>query len=431
MVLLMSRVYHKTLSNGFRLVTVEMPYLHSVRVSLFACVGSRYETKKTNGLTHLLEHMLFRGTKKYPSIYSLNNAIEEMGSDMTGTTRREDCSFWFDIHPKFLSKGMDIFSDIFLNPLFDKKDLEVEKKIVIAESLEDLDEDGVNTDIDNASCELLWKGTPLGFKIIGESKTILKFTRDDLIKHYQTYYVPNNMVMCVAGQVDHRAVEKKVIPKFKKLKPKFVFSPEAAKKDQDGPQWLFVAHDWNQVNLKFSFRAFSYKDPFLFPLTILDDIVGAGISSRLNLNICEKMGLAYFVSSSLDCFSDDGSFDLDVTVKRGDAVPGVKAMLKEIRKLRRSGVTSQELKKSKERYLCDLEKDKDSPARMCIRYGMWELKENCFSLEKEKKLIQQIGLGDMKNLIDYLFQPTKLNFLALGAFNKREEREILQLIKKY
>ncbi len=427
----MHRTYHKTLSNGFRIVTIEMPHLHSIRVSLFIHVGSRFETRKTNGLTHLLEHMFFRGTKKYPSILALNNAIEEMGSDMTGTTRREDCSFWFDIHPKFISRGLDIFSDIFLNPLFKTKDLEVEKKIVIAESLEDVDEEGSDTDVDNASCKLLWKGTPLGFKIIGESKKIMKYTRDDLLRHYETYYVPNNMVLCVAGQVDHREVERKIIPKFKKLKQQFVFSPEPAKKDQEEPRTLFISHDWNQVNLKFSFRAFSYHDPFLFPLTILDDIVGSGISSRLNLNICEQMGLAYFVSSSLDCFSDDGSFDLDVTVKGGDTVKGVQAILKEVQKLKRNGITAQELKKSKERYICDLEKDKDSPARMCIRYGMWELKGNSFTLEKEKKLIQQIGLRHMKELIDHLFQPKNLNFVALGGFSKAEEWEVKKLIEHY
>ncbi len=426
----MSTVHHKTLSNGFRLVTVEMPHLHSVRLSLFIHVGSRFETLKTNGLTHLLEHMFFRGTKKYPSIFALNNAIEEIGADMTGTTRREDCSFWIDIHPKFIKKGLDIFSEVFLNPLFQNKDLEVEKRIVIAESLEDVDENGDDVDVDNAVCDLLWKGTPLGYKIGGDEKTVMKFTRKELLKYHETYYVPNNMVMCVAGKVDHKEVEKIVVPKFKKLKSVLVMSPEAAKKDQEEVQTRFIKQDWNQVSLKFSFRSFSYHDPFLFPLTILDDIVGAGISSRLNLNICEEMGLAYFVSSSLDSFSDDGSFDLDVTVKHGDSVKGVKAILKEIRKLKKEGVTSAELKKSKERYLCDLEKDKDSPPRMCIRYGMWELKANSYSLEKERRLVQQITLKDMRNLIDYLFKAKNLNFVALGPVNKREESEIKRLIQK-
>jgi len=298
----MSKVFLKTLPNGFRLVSIEMPHLHSVRVSLFVNVGSRFETPKNNGLTHLLEHMFFRGTSNYPSIYALNNAIEEIGSDLTGTTRREDCSFWFDVHPKYLNKGLAIFTDIFLNPLFLKKDMEVEKKIVISESLEDVDENGVDTDIDNVICGLLWQGTPLALKIIGESKGVMKFTQEDVRRHFQTYYVPNNMVMCVAGQIDHRQVEKKVVQKLKAMKRRFVLSPVPAKKDQKGPRLDFVPHDWNQANIKFAFRAFSFRDPFLFPLTLLDDVVGSGISSRLNLNICETLGLAYFVSSSLDCF---------------------------------------------------------------------------------------------------------------------------------
>lgn len=426
-----SKVFHRTLPNGFRIVTVEMPHLHSCRVSLFVNVGSRFESAKNNGLSHLLEHMFFRGTKKYPSIFSLNNAIEEIGSDLTGTTRREDCSFWFDVHPKFLPKGLDIFCEIFANPLFAKKDMEVEKKIVIAESLEDVDEAGIDTDIDNIMCALLWKGTPLGFKIIGDPKTVKRFSREDLLRHYETYYVPNNMVLCVAGQVDHKKVESVVIKNFKNKKRQFVLSPVPARKDQTEPRLMFVPHDWNQANIKFSFRAFSYKDPFLFPLTILDDIVGSGISSRLNLSICEQMGLAYYVSSSLDCFSDDGSFDLDVTVKKGDVVKGVQAILKEIRKLKKEGVSSQELKKSKERYLCDLEKDKDSPARMCIRFGMWELKENTYTLENERRLIQQIGLTDMKKLIQFLFTKKNLNFALSGAVNKKEQSEIKKLISRF
>jgi len=109
----------------------------------------------------------------------------------------------------------------------------------------------------------------------------------------------------------------------------------------------------------------------------------------------------------------------------------VKAILKEIRKLTRQGISSRELKKAKERYLCDLEKDKDSPARMCIRYGMWEMKGNSYSLEEEKRLIQQIEVSDMGNLIDYLLTARNLNLAVMGAFTKKEEKEVRQLIKRY
>lgn len=424
----MIRVFQKTLPNGFRIVTVEMPHLHSLRISLYVNTGSRFETKKTNGLSHLLEHMLFRGTKSYPSIYALNNAIEEIGSDLTGTTRREDCSFWFDLHPKFLRRGLEIFSEIFFDSLFDKKDLEVEKKIVIAESLEDVDEKGRDVDLDNVICELLWHGTPLGFRIIGDPKTVLRFERRDLLKHFQTYYVPNNMLLCVSGQVDHEEVEEVVLRRFKNLRRRFVPPPIPARKDQTLARAVFVPHEWNQTQIKFSYRAFSFKDPFLFPLTLLDDIVGSGISSRLNLSICEEMGLAYFVSSSLDCFSDDGSFDLDVTVKKGDVVRGVQSIQKEVEKLRRHGISHQELKKAKERYLCDLEKDKDSPGRMCVRFGLWELKGNAFTLEQEKEQIQQIRSSHMKNLIHYLFKEKNLNVAVMGAASKKEEKTVRRLI---
>ena len=189
-----------------------------------------------------------------------------------------------------------------------------------------------------------------------------------------------------------------------------------------------MPHHWNQTEIKFAYRAFSYHDSLLFPLTILDDIVGAGISSRLNLSICEKMGLAYFVSSSLDCFSDDGSFDLDITVKKGDVVRGIKGIQNEVGKLLRHGVSEHELARAKERYICDLEKDKDSPARMGIRYGLWSMKGNSLSLDHEKQSVKQITVALMKNLIEKLFQPKNLNVAIVGAMTRGEEKEVRRLL---
>ena len=176
------------LGNQLRVVTIEMPYLHSAEISLYIKVGSRYETLENNGISHFLEHMLFRGSKNYPSSFLLNHAFESIGNGLYANTFREFTSLWCKLVPEKLTEGLEILSDLIRAPLL--SDIEIERQIILEEIMEDLDEDGEDIDIDNISRSLLYPGDPLGFLVIGTRENVREIQRRDLLHHFKKFYVP-------------------------------------------------------------------------------------------------------------------------------------------------------------------------------------------------------------------------------------------------
>ena len=179
------RYFKDELSNGLRVITVEMPYVHATEIALYVRVGSRYETIENNGVSHFLEHMFFRGSHNYPSSFQINEAFELIGDGLIANTFREFTCFWSKIDSRFLDKGLGLFGDVFRTPIFEE--IETERKIVGIELLEDFDSEGEPLDIDNISRPFIWPGHSLGFSVIGTKENINRFTRDEIISHYEKH----------------------------------------------------------------------------------------------------------------------------------------------------------------------------------------------------------------------------------------------------
>jgi predicted Zn-dependent peptidase len=191
------RVARARLSNGLRLLTIATPHLHTASVCLYVRAGSRYETRETNGLSHFLEHMLFRGSGRYPSSFALNLAIEELGGTLYAETGRDYSLYQITLHPKQVARGLDILGDLFSSPAF--RDIDLERKIVIEEILEDLDDRGRNVNVDDQSRRLAWGKHPLGFPITGPMRNVRHFSLADVRSHFRRFYGAANMVLAVAG----------------------------------------------------------------------------------------------------------------------------------------------------------------------------------------------------------------------------------------
>ena len=199
------RVARARLSNGLRLLTIETPHLHTASVCLYVRAGSRYETPETNGLSHFLEHMLFRGSGRYPSSFALNLAIEELGGTLYAETGRDYSLYQITLHPKQVARGLEILGDLFSAPAF--RDIDLERKIVVEEILEDLDDRGRNVNVDDQSRRLAWGHHPLGFPITGPMRNVKRFSLADVRAHFRRFYGAANMVLAVAGPLsaDSRA----------------------------------------------------------------------------------------------------------------------------------------------------------------------------------------------------------------------------------
>src|SRR5499427_8471246 len=200
------RVFRSRLPSGLRIVTVETPYLHTANLCLYVRAGSRYETNRTNGLSHFVEHMLFRGSSRFPDSYALNLAIEELGGTLYAETGRDYSLYQIPLHPRHAQRGLEILGDLFSSPAF--RDIDLERQIILEEILEDLDDRGRNVNLDDLSRVVAWDSHPLGFTITGPLKNVRRFSVEDVRAHFGRFYGAENMVLCAAGPMTHRQVER-------------------------------------------------------------------------------------------------------------------------------------------------------------------------------------------------------------------------------
>src|SRR5262245_52181323 len=199
------RVFRSTLGNGLRVVTVETPYLHTANVCLYVRAGSRYERPETNGLSHFVEHMLFRGSSRFPDSFALNLAIEELGGTLYAETGRDYSLYQIPLHPRHVQRGLENLGDLFSSPAF--RDIDLERQIILEEILEDLDDRGRNVNLDDPSRLVAWDGHPLGYTITGPLKNVRRFSVEDVRTHFDRFYGAENMVLCAAGPMAPREVQ--------------------------------------------------------------------------------------------------------------------------------------------------------------------------------------------------------------------------------
>ncbi|HLB59754.1 MAG TPA: pitrilysin family protein [Bdellovibrionota bacterium] len=422
------RYYRDVLPNQLRVVTVEMPYLHSAEIALYIRVGSRFETLENNGISHFLEHMLFRGSKNYPSSFLLNNAFESIGDGLYANTFREFTSFWTRILPENVHQGLEILSDLIHYPLL--TDIEIERQIILEEIMEDLDEEGENLDINNISRSLLYPGDPLGFLVIGSRENVKEIQRRDLLAHFKRFYVPSNMILCVTGNVKREAI----LEAANRLLGDLSGDPVPPSPTLQVAQYFPMDHlipleGAQQTEILVSFRALREGDPEILKLILIQRLLDDGISSRMQRGICEKLGLAYDIDVSIDSFSDTGVFEVEVTVGEGKLYRIVEEILREIEQLKSQPVSEEELQKVKDRHKREFLFDLDSVRSMSIHFGEGELAHTPKRLEEIMAEVDQISPADIQALAKQIFRGENLNVFALGTYSRRERQDLKQLLK--
>ena len=336
--------YQKTvLNNGIRVITEEIPYLRSVSIGVWVMTGSRDEQPRENGISHFIEHLLFKGTEKRTA-FDIAKEIDSVGGTLNAFTGREYTCFYAKVIDKNLPLAIDLLSDIFLHSLMDLKDVEKERMVILQEikMVEDTPDDLIH-DLFNRVC---WGEHPLGFPIYGTSELVQSFDRDQLFQFFRGNYPPDRIIICAAGNLQHQEVVDLIYRAFGQI-PK---SDKVQARVKPNP--ISTTNIWKrnleQVHFCLGTQGLQYNHSLRFTSYVLNTILGGGMSSRLFQEIRENRGLAYSVYSYLPTYIDTGLVVVYAGTNEDSFQEVIELILKEFNRLKKEPLMNGELETAKE-----------------------------------------------------------------------------------
>jgi predicted Zn-dependent peptidase len=337
-----------TLSNGLRVVAAPQPQLHRAHVALYFRVGSRFEDEKTNGLSHFLEHMIYRGTPRLPSAHAVNLAFESIGGYLYAATHADYGVFSVTVPPESFEEACALFGEVLRAPSF--FDIEVEKGIVCEEILEDLDDEGRQIDADNLSRELIYPTHPLGYTITGDEARVRSFTDAMCRAHHAKHYVAQNGVLAFSGASEGDRAMELAARHFGALPSGAVTRGASPVHTQKKARLRVIDNVSSQTELRVCLRAMGESAPERPALDMLMRVVDDGMSTRLYHRVCDDKGLCYDVSAGYDGYEDDGVVDFAAGVQHARAAVVTGEILGMLSELAENGPSEDELAKAKRRH---------------------------------------------------------------------------------
>lgn len=419
-----------TLKNGLRIITSEMPQMQSVVTSIFVGAGSRYENKNNNGISHFLEHMVFKGTKKRPSAKKISQTIEGIGGVLNAGTSIDWTYYWDIVSNKYFPLGIELISDIILNSLLDLKEIETEKEVIIEEI--NMYQDDPGTYVGDLIHSLMWKDQNLGLTPLGTKESIEKMKRVDFTDYFKNLYHPSNIVISVAGKITHTQVIEEAKNLFGKLRSKKKGKIKKAEEIQRRPKILLHKKETDQVHLCLSAKTKKLNHHsnsfFKTSFDVLNTILGGGMSSRLWLEVREKRGLAYRINSTVEDFDEVGDLTVYAGLNINKAEQGIKVILEEFKKIKEKKVSEKELKKTKEFIKGILLLKMENTRTVSSWYGLQELLYQPVQTPEEKVAeIDKVTASDVQKAAQEIFRTEKLNLAIIGPF--KDEGRFLKLLQ--
>ncbi|MGD0115227.1 MAG: pitrilysin family protein [Dehalococcoidia bacterium] len=335
-----------TLDNGLRVVTTPMPTAQSANVCIFVGVGSRMEDRRVNGICHYLEHMLFKGSAKRPTAQAISEAIEGAGGALNAFTDKEMTGYWAHVPFDRLDLAIDVLADMVRNPLLDGAEIDRERTVVEQEIRRAHDQPAAWTsELLSRAC---YGDQPIGWPIAGTEETVEAIRRDDFVEHTAKWYLPKNIVVAVAGNTTAEQVLALIAERTADLESRSL-PPIAASTPGLPPDRVQVeSRDTDQSNLAYGLRALSHTDPDRYALTILNTLLGRGMSSRLFKEVRERRGLAYSVGSSVSRHRDTGSMAVSAGVSPEKVEEAGKVILEQVFKLVDEPVPEDEMTRARD-----------------------------------------------------------------------------------
>ncbi|MCG2714231.1 MAG: insulinase family protein [Candidatus Omnitrophica bacterium] len=413
-------MYKKSkLANGLRLITKRINGVASLSLGIWINIGGRFESFKQKGISHFLEHLLFKGSKKH-SCRAIKESIEGVGGSLNGFTSEELTCFLVKIPSRYLHSALAILSDMVLNPLLKPADVDKEKTVI-------LEELKMYRDLPQSYClelldELLWPRQPLGAPVIGTVESVRGMTVDTLRSFQRMHYTPANIVISAAGLVEHDLLAKKISAIFSKSSPGESNIFTAIKESQSEKQLKIFHKDTEQIHMALGFHSLKRDHPLRHAQALLHIILGANMSSRLFNEVREKRGLAYEIGTGIKRYSDTGAFLVHAGIDNAKILPCLELIFQELGKTKKKLVNVDEFKRAKEFYLGQLMLALEDT----MEYMLW-MGESTACLDKVYTLqdvineVGKVNIEDLRQVAGQIFKQERINLALIGKTGKEQK----------
>lgn len=409
-----------TLKNGIRVVVSPMPQVKSVTVLILVRTGSRFETVTNNGVSHFLEHMMFKGTKKRPTPMSISTVIDSVGGAYNAFTSKEYTGFYIKAPTEHLDLILDILSDLLKESLFNEEEIAKERGVIVEEI--NMYEDEPQSKVGDLYHKLSYGDHPLGRTIAGPKETISGMNRETIASYFKNNYNTNSMVISVAGGVEAKTVVGHLEKYFEGVAegqtPQFEkFSEKQAK---SASEVFFKKTD--QAHLVIGVRAYDRTHPDRFALNLLSSVLGGTASSRLFHEVREKRGLAYYVGSEVEKYMDTGGLVAVAGVNLKSLSEAIKVTLEQFAIMREQSITAEELRRAKDMWKGRMILTLEDSYNVASWYGMRELLEGeIMTPDEALTQIDQVTTADVHRVARDIFKEEKLNLAIVGPFKDKDK----------
>jgi len=416
----------RILANGLTIIEVPSHDAQSVVVDFFVKTGSRSESPHQSGISHFLEHFLFKGTNKYPTALAISSLIDSIGGEMNANTGKEHTQYYIKAASKYLPLIFEMLTDMILHPLFDREELEREKSVIVEEI--NMYKDTPMYEIDNVLEQAMWRGQALGRDIAGTKETVTKFTVEMFQDYIESHYQTPNMILGISGKYDRKELNALIEKYWSGVQRKKFHGFEKVEEKQKAPRLKLEFKETQQAHLALGFKGFGYGNKKNPAVSVLSVILGGGMSSRLFTEVREKRGLAYYVRAMGGNYQDTGVFSIGSGVQVGKISEALQVIAAELQKVKATLAGEKEMQKAKE-YI----KGKSTLALEDNQVRLdWFFERAAFFPEIDApavafKKIDAVTAEDVQKVARELFRPGKLTLAVIGPY--KSEKQFKDLLK--
>jgi predicted Zn-dependent peptidase len=410
-------------------LTIARPDVHRAVVTMLFRVGSRFETVTDNGVSHFLEHMLYRGSPSLKTAHDQALAFEGLGASLYAATQADYGTMNMALPPESLADATAVFAEVVKAPRFSA--IETERGIVREEILEDLDDEGRQIDADNLVRELLYGSHSLGFSITGSLAQLERLNRPMLRRHHARHYTAENAVLCFAGAAQPKSCFRLARQHFSDMKSGGRIATEPPPLVQKKPRILHVPNAASQTTLRVAFRALADRDPREPALEMLLRVLDDGMSTRLYERICDGKGLCYDVGALYESYEDDGVFDVAAEAQHDRIGDVVREILSVLRDLVERGPTSTELDRAKARHGWQMKAMLDDPEAVSGFYALSALSGLAPTPAERHEQLANVAPEDVRQAAEAVFRGDRMSLVTVGSLAERQRDELRRVVETW
>lgn len=409
----------KTLQNGLQIIMVPMSQSLTTTVLVLTETGSKYETKRINGISHFLEHLCFKGTRKRGSAKIISEELDGLGASYNAFTGHEYTGYYAKTEAKYFKKALDIVSDIYMNSTFPKAEIEKERGVIIGEI--EMYEDNPQREIWDLLTRLLYGNQPAGWNIAGTRKSVRHVRREDIAAYHSLHYVSRATIVVVAGRFDERTATRDIKTAFGGISRGRKGGKPKIHEIQRKPQFSAKHKKTSQTHIVLGFRSHGVHHKMNGAFSVLANVLGGSMSSRLFQKIRDEMGAGYYVGASNEVLTDHGYFSIFAGINNSRVVEATRAILAEVRRVRDEDISAEELTKAKNHLIGNMLSGLETSDSLAMFYGETVAlgKKLKTPLERAEE-IRRITSRDLKTAARDIFKNQKLNAVLIGPAHEEK-----------